>query len=432
MNNIPQQISVGIVSSLNVSFSLEENYRFGNQIYKGDFCVSVEDDKIEFLGCCYDEIKFEPIDYETSFFVLNDVIIGIDFHWQKVEKQRFFGSLKLIVENGVITAINILSVEDYLVSVISSEMSATSYLELLKAHAVISRSWLLCQFEETKTVYNKEKLLNIADTEMFINRWYERDKHTNYDVCADDRCQRYQGVTKITTTFAREAVEATRGEVLVCNGTICDARFSKSCGGVTETFDTCWSENRFDYLVKVPDNVSETSNLDLTTESAAKKWIMYSPSSFCNVSDEDVLRQVLNNFDQPTKDFFRWKVVYTKQQLADILKRRSGYDFGEILEIIPLKRGVSGRISYLKIVGTKTTVVVGKELEIRKWLSESHLYSSAFIVEKKDSCFIFYGAGWGHGVGLCQIGAAVMSKKGYDYRQILAHYYKNTEIQKIY
>ncbi len=432
MNRIPQQISVGIVSSANLSFLLKGDYRFENHICNGAYEVFVKDDKIEFLECYYDEIILEPINYEESFFELDNVVIGIDFHWQQTERQRFRGTLKLIVENGVIMAINILSVEDYLVSVISSEMSATSYLELLKAHAVISRSWLLCQFEENKTSYNKKNLLNITDSEIFVNRWYERDKHTNYDVCADDHCQRYQGVTKITTAFAKEAVEATKGEVLVCNGTICDARFSKSCGGATETFDTCWGDKHFEYLDQVPDTVSEMLDLDLTKESDAKKWIMSSPSSFCNVSDKEILQQVLNSFDQSTVDFFRWRLVYTERQLADILKRRSGYDFGEILDIIPLKRGVSGRISYLKIVGTKITIVVGKELEIRKWLSESHLYSSAFVVEKNDSNFIFYGAGWGHGVGLCQIGAAVMSKKGYDYRQILAHYYKNSEIQKIY
>ena len=432
MNQLPKNISVGIMSSEKISFCLKGKYQFLDKNYEGDFLVSFENQGLLYDGKVYDEIILIPLDYEKSCFELDGVIIGVDFHWQKKERQTFKGTLRLIVENNLVTAVNILDVEDYLKSVISSEMSATSYTELLKAHAVISRSWLLCQFysnakyEEVETFTFEEKDV------LFVNRWYERDKHTNYDVCADDHCQRYQGITKITTNKVKEAVDATKGEVLVCDGEICDARFSKACGGVTESFDTCWADKHYKYLESCTDTENEKVVLDLTKESDAQKWIKSSEKAYCNVKDNEVLRQVLNNFDQTTTDFFRWKVVYSEQQLADIIKQRSGVDFGKILEIIPLKRGASGRISYLKIVGSKRVAVVGKELEIRKWLSKSHLYSSAFVVEKESTNFVFYGAGWGHGVGLCQIGAATMSKNGLNYRQILEHYYKNSNIKKLY
>ena len=432
MNLIPEQISVGILSSKEITFRLKGQYQLLDNLFEGELSVSVCEGKVKFLGRLYEELVFSPLCYNKSFFELKEVIIGIGFHWQKKELQRFRGCLKFMVEDDLITAINILPIEDYLTSVISSEMSATSYMELLKAHAVISRSWLLSQMVGHVDCQTSEMPMALDADVLFVNRWYERDKHKNYDVCADDHCQRYQGITKVTTSEAKAAVEATRGDVLVSEGEICDARFSKSCGGATERFDTCWADKHYEYLECVPDNPEEELTLDLTTEADAKKWIMSSPDSFCNVTDEQVLRQVLNNFDQSTTDFFRWKVVYSEQQLADMLKRRSGIDFGMILDIVPLKRGRSGRISYLQIVGTKSVVVVGKELEIRKWLSETHLYSSAFVVEKEASNFVFYGAGWGHGVGLCQIGAALMSQKGYDYRQILAHYYKKSEIKKIY
>ncbi len=427
---IPKTIAVGVLSAEKIAFEFSGNYSAFEEQFSGENEAFISNGKIVFEGKCYDEIIFTPIDENKAFFELKNVVIGINFHWQKAENQSFKGQLKLIVEDERITAVNVLSVEEYLTSVISSEMSATSSLELLKAHAVISRSWLLrpfaseVQFEQTKSFVS-------SDDCQVIERWYERDKHTRFDVCADDHCQRYQGITKVTTETVRAAVEATCGEVLMQGDAICDARFSKSCGGVTETFDTCWDNRHFDFLESVSDSESDTT-LDLTKEEHARAWILLSPKAFCNTTDATVLAQVLNNFDQPTTDFFRWRVEYTEQQLSELVKRRSGIDFGTILDLQPLQRGASGRISHLKIVGTKKTVIVGKELEIRKWLSESHLYSSAFVVERNGTNFVLLGAGWGHGVGLCQIGAALMAHQGYDYHQILAHYYKNTYIKKVY
>ncbi|MDR0872039.1 MAG: SpoIID/LytB domain-containing protein, partial [Prevotellaceae bacterium] len=305
---------------------------------------------------------------------------------------------------------NILPVENYLKSVISSEMSATASLELLKAHAVISRSWLLAN-EECK-MKNEEYPPASAHSSFFIPhssfiKWYERDAHQNYDVCADDHCQRYQGITRITNPAALRAVEETRGEVLMADGEICDARFSKSCGGMTEKFENCWADVPHSYLTNVE-------------------------CPYCNTQDKHILAQVLNNYDQETPDFYRWQVTYSQAELSELIKQKSGTDFGNITDLIPVKRGASGRIVELQIVGEKHTATIGKELEIRKWLSQTHLYSSAFVPEKTADGFILHGTGWGHGVGLCQIGAAVMAEKGFSYREILAHYYKDTELTKRY
>jgi SpoIID/LytB domain protein len=320
-------------------------------------------------------------------------------------------------------------------------MSATASSELLKAHAVISRSWLLSSIlQKNDNAVPKHEYISNIDGYNTLIRWYERDAHDKYHVCADDHCQRYQGITRATTTAVNEAIEATRAEVLMYNNEICDARYSKSCGGFSETFDTCWAPEHHAYLSGVADNdiVTDDFNPDLTIEENAEKWIRSSPPAFCNNNDPVVLSQVLNHYDQETTDFYRWKVEYMQEQLADLLFRRSGIDFGSIVDLIPLKRGVSGRIHALKIIGTKETIVVGKELEIRKWLSESHLYSSAFVVDKsgeKDGLperFTLTGAGWGHGVGLCQIGAAVMGEKGYSYTQILYHYFRGSKLKHIY
>jgi len=326
-------------------------------------------------------------------------------------------------------------------------MSATASDELLKAHAVISRSWLLKPIlsdNRQQTTDNREKKSDISAVGALLSghfeKWYERDAHTHFDVCADDHCQRYQGITRASTAAVRKAIEATRGEVLWAEGGICDARFSKSCGGASETFENCWAPESHSYLTKVIDNPvdPEGFELDLTIESNAQKWIRQSPEAFCNTTDKKVLAQVLNNYDQETTDFYRWKVEYTQAEISELLARRSGIDFGEILDLIPVKRGESARLIELKIVGTKQTITVGKELEIRKWLSNSHLYSSAFVVDKfeiKDGIpqkFMLTGAGWGHGVGLCQIGAAVMGEKGYLYNEILLHYFRGAELKKIY
>ncbi len=438
-------INVGILSAAKIEFVLNGMFKDaeGHQ-YTGNFAAEFVDGKIRFNGILANEITFEPVSGDASFDLI-DVVIGINFHWERKENQRFNGSLKLIIENEQLTAINRVGVEDYLTSVISSEMSATASDELLKAHAVISRSWLLCPLQKSRTK-SKEQRTKTQNTEREtqnakrIIKWYERDAHTNFDVCADDHCQRYQGITRASTEAVRKAIEATRGEVLWAGGEICDARFSKSCGGASETFENCWAPEHYSYLTKVIDNPTapEGFEQDLTIEANAEHWIRQSPEAFCNTTDKKVLAQVLNNYDQETTDFYRWKVEYTQAEISELLARRSGIDFGEIVDLVPVKRGESARLIALKIIGTKQTITVGKELEIRKWLSNSHLYSSAFVIDKFDLIngipqkFVLAGAGWGHGVGLCQIGAAVMGEKDYKYDEILMHYFRNSELKTIY
>lgn len=418
-------ISVGIVVSPTLVFQLKGAYRcVQTDTLAGDsFLCSVVENRLCIDHKTYTELLFMPSSNNDSFEI-EDVVIGIDFHWERKERQRFNGALKLIVESGAVRAINIIDMERYLESVISSEMSATSSMELLKAHAVISRSWAVAP---TTGREGSPTELHSANTH---TKWYERSAHSAFDVCADDHCQRYQGVTRATTAAIKEAVEATAGEVLAYENEICDARFSKCCGGASESFHNCWAEEHHPYLTPIRDNpLGELP--DLTCEEEAEKWIRSQPEAFCNTTDKRVLEQVLNNYDQETTDFYRWRVRYTQQELSELVSRRSGIDFGLITDLIPIQRGASGRLVRLKIVGTKRTLTIGKELEIRKWLSESHLYSSAFVVEKDQRYhFTLIGAGWGHGVGLCQIGAAMMSAKGYGYTAILQHYFKGAAIQK--
>ncbi len=406
--------------------------------------------KIQWQEKEYDELSFIPPEDAHAFFELKDVTIGINFHWERKEVQKFKGELKIIVEGEQLTAINVVSIEEYLASVISSEMSATASLELLKAHAVISRSWLLDKIkkrneklliknEEIKRALQKDNAVNpqfpISNSQ-FI-KWYDHETHKNFDVCADDHCQRYQGITRASTPQAIEAVSATQGEVLMYKGTICDARFSKCCGGAFEEFQNCWENVKHPYLIRQRDSKTEKQLPDLTIETEADKWIRTSPVAFCNTQDQKILSQVLNNYDQETVDFYRWKVSYSQQELSELIHQRSEIDFGQIIDLIPVERGTSGRLVRLKIVGTLRTLIIGKELEIRRILSTSHLYSSAFVVDKEyedelPSRFILTGAGWGHGVGLCQIGAAVMGEQGYKYEEILAHYYPGSTLEKQY
>jgi len=430
-------INVGIVSANSIEFVLNGEFTCTNgKTYTGKQKAEYKDGQVFYDGESVAEIIFEPA-AEAASFDLIDVVIGINFHWERKENQRFKGALKLIVENEQLTAINHISVENYLTSVISSEMSATASDELLKAHAVISRSWLLHPIMNPPVVETHSSA-SLQDNKHI--KWYERDAHTHFDVCADDHCQRYQGITRASTAAVEKAIEATRGEVLMFEDKICDARFSKSCGGASETFENCWAPEHYPYLTKVIDNPTapEGFELDLTVEEHAEKWIRQSPEAFCNTTDKKVLGQVLNNYDQETTDFYRWKVSYSQAELSELLARRSGIDFGQIIGLIPVKRGESGRIIELNIVGTKRSIIVGKELEIRKWLSNSHLYSSAFVVDKTDITngipqhFTLTGAGWGHGVGLCQIGAAVMGEKGYPYNEILLHYFRGAELKRIY
>lgn len=388
---------------------------------------------------CPNGLNLIPADPETGKFMLHDVTIGINFHWERKEDQFFKGSLNFFFEKDKIHAINVLSIEDYLISVISSEMSATSSMEFLKTHAVISRSWLLAQIHKNKILQtDAQKYQTTFRTDDELIKWYDREDHIHFDVCADDHCQRYQGVTRSTTPLVEEAVKDTWGEILAFDGAICDARFSKCCGGTTEVFENVWEPVNHPYLQNIVDNslAPENFGFSLDKEDVAEQWIISNPVAFCNTSDKNVLKQVLNDYDQETNDFFRWKIVYSQVELNELVKVRTGIDFGNILDLVPLKRGTSARLIKLKIVGTLRTMIIGKELEIRKTLSKSHLYSSAFIVEKQNIAgeinFILHGAGWGHGVGLCQIGAAVMGDKGYKYNEILFHYFRGATLDRRY
>ena len=433
-------VKVGIFNEPEVKFVLYGKYRVGDTIAEGECLASVSGGKVLWDGKEYDNVLFTPSDEENDCFELKDVTIGVNFHWERKENQKFRGALSLIVENDRVTAINVLSVEEYLLSVISSEMSATASLELLKAHAVISRSWLLAQIEKNKNII-KENTHYCAchQDENELVKWYDREDHVNFDVCADDHCQRYQGITRASTQTVREAIKTTWGQVLTYDGKLCDARFSKCCGGVYEEFENCWEPVHYPYLVARRDSEHPLDFPDLTVEENAKEWILSSPQAFCNTTDAEILSQVLNNYDQETADFYRWKVEYSQEELSALIKNRSGIDYGEILDLVPVERGKSGRLVRMKIVGTKKQLTIGKELEIRRTLSPSHLYSSAFIVDKQDvnaagvpQKFVLTGAGWGHGEGLCQIGAAVMGAKGYNYKEILLHYFIDANISTLY
>lgn len=440
-SNIKEEpiVSVGIVSASKLCFSLNAPYTVRSSQRCGKQVVELAEGRILWENALYDELLFEPTDAQLSF-TLEDVTIGVNFHWERKEAQTFLGKLRFIVEDNNICAINELPVETYLTSVISSEMRATSSLELLKAHAVISRSWLLAQMEQRKAENNNvEKQLSFFKTDEEIVRWYDREDHKRFDVCADDHCQRYQGITKAANKHVVEAIQQTAGEILTSHGEICDARYSKCCGGAVEEFQYCWENIKKPYLQALPDTLPDTIPLpDLTDEAVARQWILSSPDAFCNTTDQKVLSQVLNDFDQETTDFYRWNQTYSQAEVKQLLEEKLEVQFGDIIDLVPLSRGKSGRIYRLKIVGKERTLIIGKELEIRRALSKSHLYSSAFIVEKADikdgvpQKFIIKGAGWGHGVGLCQIGAAMMGKQGYRYEEILLHYYKGAEITKAY
>jgi SpoIID/LytB domain protein len=400
-------VSVGIVSGQKIEFSLNAPYTAKGETIEGRQTVEFSEGGILWNGNQYRELTFTPASAEASFSLF-DVTIGVNFHWERKETQVFLGTLRLVVESDQITAINELPVEKYLASVISSEMKATAGLELLKAHAVISRSWLLAQMRRREEVQeHKNDFFSFIKKDDELIRWYDREDHTIFDVCADDHCQRYQGITKQTSKNVEQALKATRGQILCYGDEICDARFSKCCGGVTEEFQYCWEDTPKPYLISVED-------------------------PFCNTNDKAVLSQVLNDYDLETNDFYRWTVEYSVDEISALIREKLKDDFGTITDLIPLERGKSGRIWKLKIVGTKKTFTIGKELEIRRALSESHLYSSAFDVEKTEKGFRLNGKGWGHGVGLCQIGAAVMGQQGYKYDAILLHYYRNAEIKRIY
>ena len=434
------EINVGIVSAKEIHFTLNGHFFAKGETVSDNQVVTFSEGGILWNESLYRELTFTPQDDQNSFS-LYDVTIGLNYHWERQETQVFSGTLKLVVDEEKIIAINILPVEEYLTSVISSEMNANSSLELLKAHAVVSRSWLFAQIEKRKALSGKDEgFFSFTKTKEEYIRWYDREDHTIFDVCADDHCQRYQGITKATNATVAEAVKATRGRLLMYDKKICDARYSKCCGGATEEFENCWENTHYPYLSSIRDTDKE-ENLplpDLTKEEEAERWIRKAPKSFCDTHDKKILSQILNNYDQETTDFYRWKVRYTQAELAELIRTNTKSDYGDIIDLIPVQRGPSGRICKLKIVGTLKTFTIGKEMEIRRVLSDSHLFSSAFVVDKGEvkegipQNFILSGAGWGHGVGLCQIGAAVMGEKGYSYEEILLHYYKGAEIRKFY
>lgn len=433
--DIPK-VHVGIITEKALSFVFNGEYvntKTGSFL-SGEQRALFVNGRIIFNGRLYDELRFEPLDQETASFDLKAVTIGADFHWQRKEDQRFCGNLVLLAGKDGVVTVNEVGVEEYLCSVISSEMSAFASKALLKAHAVISRSWLLAQIEKKNTPKNQTFFLDHEE----LVCWYDREDHELFDVCADDHCQRYQGITRVCTPLVGEAVRETEGEVLVFEDAICDARFSKCCGGMTEEFQYCWEPVPHPYLRARRDCKEGKPVPALKREADADPWIRSSPEAFCNTKDETILKQVLNQYDRETPDFYRWKVAYTQEELADLIGRKTGMSLGKILDLVPLSRGTSGRISRLKIVGSHRSYIIGKELEIRRVLSETHLYSSAFTVDKEEICmhvprrFVLTGAGWGHGVGLCQIGAAVMGAEGYDYEAILMHYYPGAEVRRWY
>ena len=441
-------VNVGIVSGQKIHFSLNKPYLAKGEMVTGEQEVAFSEGGILWNGNQYSSLTFQPQSADASFS-LSDVTIGVNFHWERKETQTFLGTLHFVVESDKICAINELPVERYLESVISSEMSATSSLELLKAHAVISRSWLLAQMKKRREVAESgNNFFSFVKKDDRLIRWYDREDHTIFDVCADDHCQRYQGITKETSPHVAEAIRQTKGQILMDGDDICDARFSKCCGGVTEEFQYCWEDTPKNYLSSVRDIIQGVKSVgsaapaplpSLQDEAAADAWIRSNPPAFCNTTDKKILSQVLNDYDQETADFYRWKVTLTQEKLKQLLDEKLKMNFGDILDLQAEERGKSGRISKLRIVGTEKTFVIGKELEIRRALSDTHLYSSAFVVDRCDidekgvpQRFDIIGAGWGHGVGLCQIGAAVMGEEGFDYDAILLHYYQGAEIKKVY
>ncbi|MER3522919.1 MAG: amidase [Ignavibacteria bacterium] len=443
-------ISVGILTRREIRVSLLGRYRWERtgELLAGEIRATADDGGITL---CIEgkhvhtaaPVILLPTGNDATF-VLHDVTIGVQFHWQQNEDQRFAGALRFLRTGAELTAVNVVDIEHYLTSVISSEMGAESSLAFLQAHAVTSRSWLLAQLETSRARKAASVLPQpLLETETERIRWYDREDHEHFDVCADDHCQRYQGGTKVSTATVTNAVESTRGLVLTHDGKVCDARFSKCCGGLTEPFENVWEPVHHPYLVSIVDAVDPAAalagvSLPLENEANAERWMHASPPVLCNTHGTESIAHVLPDFDRATRDFFRWHVTYTQDELAALIARKSGRDVGHVVRLAPRRRGPSGRLIELTIVGTKGTFTIGKELEIRRTLSPTHLYSSAFVVETGTvkhgvpATFTLYGAGWGHGVGLCQIGAAVMGEKGYDYRTILSHYFPHTTVTSWY
>ena len=428
------EIRVGIMSASRIHFCLNDSYTDGHRSLEGEMTIDNLNGQLNWNGILVNKVTLKPSEKDNTF-TLHGVSIGKGFHWERTEDQTFSGTLQFVSDGNLIHAVNILPVEDYLVSVISSEMKSTADREFLRAHAVISRSWVLSQLRSPYNTTTADKSTPPVTDHILkrIIKWYDHDQHSLFDVCSDDHCQRYQGLSRIISPAAKAAVRDTFAQTLVYKGRLCDARFSKCCGGITERFGTCWQDENMPYLVAIRDFGKDREPMpDLTIEENARQWILSKPKSFCNSADGNILSKSLNGYDLETPDYYRWTVGYTTAQISDIFRRKSGLDIGEIVDMRPIRRGPSGRIYELEIEGTKQTVTIGKELEIRRSLSESHLFSSAFVVEKTQDGFTLTGAGWGHGVGLCQIGAAVMASKGYTYRKILQHYYPGATLGSFY
>jgi stage II sporulation protein D len=444
--NTEPTITVGIISEAKTArVSLAGSFMHaGRPIGEGDYVASADRNEIRLDGGAQvngTDVVLTPVAFDSSRFTIHGVTIGVDFHWQRRESQSFQGSLRLKATSSGITVINELPLESYLVSVISSEMSASCPPELLRAHAIVSRSWLLAQLEKAHSAAEQgQEPANQAATAQAdqpsdnLIRWYDRENHSDFDVCADDHCQRYQGVTKAFSESVFRAVADTRGQVVTFDDQICDARYSKSCGGMTERYGAAWEDVNVRYLNCFYDGADDPHGyaLPLTYEANAERWITSSPSAHCNTTGRELLSRILPGFDQETLDFFRWQVGYEAVELGEIIRSRLGIDLGPVVNLEPLERGCSGRIIRLKITGEHRTLVVGKELEIRRALSRSHLYSSAFVVRKEAGKFRLIGAGWGHGVGMCQIGAAVMADSGKTHEQILAHYFRGAALRSLY
>ncbi len=439
-------VSVGLMTGAEtVDFELKDRFvaAAGAHFGAGSYRARATEGQVEIVDpagqpvVVAPRIRLKPAGSASSF-VVRDVTIGIDFHWQRKQDQEFQGALDLRLDSDEqLVVVNEIPVEAYLTSVISSEMSADAHPELLKAHSIISRSWLLAQMKPWKKErHSHSSLVQRFGAERQLIRWYGQESHEDFDVCADDHCQRYQGVTKVTSPGAYEAIRATFGQALIYGEELCDARYSKSCGGMTESFDAAWEEERMPYLAVSYDGETFPSgfNLPLSDEANAERWLRNSPPAFCNPNDKTVLRKILPDFDQETTDFYRWRVTIAQDELQELLRQKLGVDFGVIRKLEPVERGASGRIVRLRIVGKREKMIIGKELEIRRALSPSHLYSSAFVVESDNSnkAFTLIGAGWGHGVGLCQIGAALMAERGYDFRRILEHYYRGAQLSGLY
>jgi SpoIID/LytB domain protein len=357
-------------------------------------------------------LEFEttgPLFVAGSPVAVFDVPVGTGYHWEQKEDRTYPETMIFLLDvNGKLAAVNAVPVETYLEGVVPSEMHPNFPEEALKAQAVAARSKALANLG----------LVHSADP---------------FDFCSDVHCQVYGGLSK-TAASANRAVKKTAGLVLWEGGKIIDAVYGGVCGGHTEDVDKAWRTAPKRHLQGIADGPRQLKRYEpLDDESNVRSWIQDSPPSYCNTLTGS-LPDALNY----TKKYFRWEVTLPQDELRSQIERRLGRNLGAVRDLIPISRGVSGRITKLKIVGTNGEQIVEGELNVRKCLSSTTLWSSCFIVERKDGgsappeSFTLRGAGWGHGIGMCQTGAAIMALKGYGFDRILKHYYKNVRIKKLY